>query len=144
MREAGIVSSFNRVLSTTASCYRATMPSRPCAHPTCPHYAIPTGKGRCQRHARQRDKQINRAGRSLYSTAKWKNTRKRKLFTQPICELQHPGCTQIAEEVHHRMALKDGGEPYSMDNLVSACKACHSKETRREQLGSPSGVGWPE
>jgi 5-methylcytosine-specific restriction endonuclease McrA len=61
-------------------------------------------------------------------------TRKAKLFANPLCALEHPGCLGIANEVHHRIAMEDGGAEHAMDNLVSACKPCHSRETRREQL----------
>jgi 5-methylcytosine-specific restriction endonuclease McrA len=29
--------------------------------------------------------------------------------------------------------MEDGGAEYALDNLVSTCKPCHSRETRREQ-----------
>ena len=61
-----------------------------------------------------------------------------KLFLNPLCELEHPGCLRIASEVHHRVAIEDGGDEYALDNLVSACKPCHSVETMREQRPPPS------
>ena len=61
-------------------------------------------------------------------------TRKRKLFLNPLCELQHACCTGLANEVHHQVALQDGGDIFSLANLVSACKPCHAVETSREQL----------
>ncbi|MGH3340572.1 MAG: HNH endonuclease signature motif containing protein [Propionibacteriaceae bacterium] len=39
----------------------------------------------------------------------------------------------MASEVHHRTAMEDGGAAYDFDNLLSTCKPCHSRETRREQ-----------
>jgi len=46
-----------------------------------------------------------------------------------IEEIPKPGLA----EVHHRIAMEDGGEEYAIDNLVSACKPCHSRETMRER-----------
>ena len=73
-----------------------------------------------------------RAGRHIYSTPQWRNTRKAKLGT--LCELNHEGCTRIAEEVHHIVSIGDGGALFELDNLQAVCKHCHSIETRREQL----------
>jgi 5-methylcytosine-specific restriction protein A len=46
-------------------------------------------------------------------------------------------CGRLAAEVHHRVPLEAGGAPYALDNLVSLCKPCHSRETLREGLRSP-------
>ena len=35
-------------------------------------------------------------------------------------------------EVHHRVALEDGGAPYDLANLVALCVPCHQKQTRRQ------------
>ena len=59
-------------------------------------------------------------------------TRKAKLFATQLCELEHPDCLQIASEVHHWVALEDGGAAYDLTNLVACWKPCHSRETMRE------------
>lgn len=106
---------------------------RPCLTPRCPEFAI--YRGRCAKHSTQRNRSLNRAGRQLYNSKRWKMTRRRKLNQDPLCELGHEGCLGLASEVHHAVALEDGGEPLAMSNLVSSCKPCHSRETRREQQG---------
>jgi 5-methylcytosine-specific restriction protein A len=70
----------------------------------------------------------------MYARKRWAMTRKAKLFANPLCELEHPGCLSIATEVHHRTAMEDGGPAYDLANLVSTCKPCHSTETRREVM----------
>jgi len=70
----------------------------------------------------------------MYASKRWAMHRRRKLFLNPLCELEYPGCLGIANEVHHRVAMEDGGDPWAMDNSVSTCKPCHSRETRREQV----------
>jgi len=75
----------------------------------------------------------------MYASKRWAMHRRRKLFLNPLCELEHAGCQGIANEVHHRIAMEDGGAKYALDNLVSTCKPCHSRETRREQLQRTEG-----
>jgi 5-methylcytosine-specific restriction enzyme A len=69
----------------------------------------------------------------MYARKRWTMTRKAKLFADPLCELKPPRLSRLATEVHHRVAMEDGGAEYAMDNLVSACKPCHSRETMRER-----------
>jgi 5-methylcytosine-specific restriction enzyme A len=115
-----------------------------CAEARCPD--PPVYRGRCQRHARQRDRQINRAGRAIYNTKRWKLTRRRKLTETPLCE-----CGAIATDVHHLQDIADGGDPWAMANLQSLCHSCHSKTTRAAQQPCPrchgattqGTVGWP-
>lgn len=52
------------------------------------------------------------------------------------CELRLPGCTGLAEHVHHRLGRKDGGRRGEMrerlngpGNLVDACAHCHGLVT---------------
>lgn len=106
----------------------------PCLEPGCPDYAA--YRGRCQRHRRQRERQINRKGRALYNTKRWAQTRKRKLYASPLCER----CGRVATDIHHRHGVANGN-PYALEGLEALCRSCHSKETRAEQT---SGVGWPE
>jgi 5-methylcytosine-specific restriction endonuclease McrA len=87
------------------------------------------------RSRREDAKQRNR----LYARKRWAMTRKEQLFQQSLCELEHPGCLGIANEVHHRVALQDGGDPYDLENLMRCCKPCHSVETMREQRRSGRG-----
>lgn len=120
------------------------MATRLCAEPRCPNPA--TGRGRCDAHRKTNERHRSRVRREdarernrFYARKRWAVTRNHKLFLAPLCELQHPGCEGIASEVHHRIAMEDGGAEYTLDNLVSACKPCHSRETRREQLQRVGG-----
>jgi 5-methylcytosine-specific restriction endonuclease McrA len=115
------------------------MPIKLCAEPGCPNPA--TAQGRCDEHRKAKERDRSRVRREqarernrMYARARWAATGRQKLFLNPLCELEHPGCLGIANEVHHEQAMEDGGEKYAMDNLVSTCKPCHSRETRREQL----------
>ena len=104
----------------------------------CPRPA--TKRGRCDECRRAKERDRSRARRAdarernrFYARRRWQITRRRKLSVDPLCELGYAGCLKIASEVHHRTAMQDGGAEYAMDNLISACKPCHSAETRREQ-----------
>jgi 5-methylcytosine-specific restriction protein A len=112
-------------------------PIRLCLEPRCPNPA--TAKGRCDEHRKTLERDRSRSRRAdarernrFYARKHWRMVRKAKLFANPLCELEHPGCLGIASEVHHRQAMEDGGAAYTPENLVSACKPCHSRETMRE------------
>jgi 5-methylcytosine-specific restriction protein A len=110
-----------------------------CLEPRCDNPA--TSRGRCDEHRRAQERERSRARRQqarernrFYARKHWAIVRRRKLTRDSLCALGHPGCLGIASEVHHKVAMEDGGAAYDMDNLVSVCKPCHSRETRREQL----------
>ena len=120
------------------------MPIRLCLEPRCPNPA--TKRGRCDEHRKARERDRSRARREdardrnrMYASKRWAMFRRRKLFLDPLCQLQHPGCKRIANEVHHKTAMEDGGERYSFENVISTCKPCHSRETRREQITRAGG-----
>ena len=120
------------------------MPIRLCLEAGCPNPAA--GRGRCDFHrkALERDRsrvrrEEGRARNRMYASKRWAMFRRHKLFLNPLCELEHPGCRGLANEVHHKVALEDGGAAYALDNLISTCKPCHSRETRLEQLARAGG-----
>jgi 5-methylcytosine-specific restriction protein A len=114
------------------------VPHRLCLEVRCPRPA--TAKGRCDEHRKAQERERSRVRRAegvernrFYARKHWRMVRKAKLFANPLCELEHPGCLGIASEVHHRVAMEDGGSEYGMENLISACKPCHSRVTMAEQ-----------
>jgi 5-methylcytosine-specific restriction endonuclease McrA len=66
----------------------------------------------------------------MYASKRWAMFRRAKLNRDPICEICDAA---LANEVHHKVAMEDGGAPYSFANVVSTCKPCHSRETMRER-----------
>lgn len=38
-------------------------------------------------------------------------------------------------ELHHLVALRDGGAKFARDNVELLCKSCHSRETMRAVVG---------
>lgn len=99
-------------------------PVRVCLKLRCPRPA--TYRGLCRVHARDRERRTNRVGYKLYRSKRWTNTRKRKLRETPLCER----CGQIGTDVHHRIDLADGGDPWDLAGLEVLCHSCHSRITR--------------
>ena len=105
-----------------------------CANPYCKEL-VETGKRFCPKHDAENkmhklrrnyeylrirsDKELQK----FYKSSEWKSLREKKLKANPNCEV----CGKPAQEVHHLVDLKDGGERLSMKNLVSLCKICHNK-----------------
>lgn len=103
------------------------MPSRLCLEPRCPDLA--SYRGRCRRHSREQERDINRTGKDIYSTKRWQILRRRRLFIDPLCP-----CGKIATDVDHIVPLPKG-KSYDLVNTQSLCKTCHSRKTRHEQKG---------
>lgn len=53
----------------------------------------------------------------------WHKLRNHFLRKHPLCNR----CNNIAEMVHHKIPIKNGGERLSIDNLESLCRKCHEK-----------------
>ena len=100
------------------------MPDAPATHST----------GRMRAAPRQPDNRPSAARRGY--DRRWQKVRALKLRMDPLCEgCKRAGRVTPANEVHHVVALADGGERLAMDNLESLCKPCHSRETGRERQG---------
>lgn len=65
--------------------------------------------------------------RSVHNTRRWRSLRAAFLRAHPLCAL----CSRPtpATEVDHIVAIRDGGAPWSWDNLQALCKPCHSRKT---------------
>lgn len=67
--------------------------------------------------------------KNIYNSARWQRVRALKLRECPLCEYCPPRRRKTATEVDHFIAIEDGGSPFDMANLRSACKPCHSQKT---------------
>ncbi len=72
--------------------------------------------------------------KDIYNSARWQRLRVVKLRTAPLCEYCPPNRRKTATEVDHFKAIEDGGDPFDMANLRSACKTCHSQKTARGEV----------
>lgn len=63
----------------------------------------------------------------------WYKVRKTYLMLHPLCEqCEKEGRLTLAKEVHHKIALRDGGSRLDPDNFMAVCRACHQKFTQEE------------
>src|SRR5215207_8086776 len=83
---------------------RGLTPIRLCLEARCPNPA--TARGRCDAHRKTLERDRSRARRAdarernrMYASKRWALFRRRKLFLNPLCELEHAGCQGIANEV---------------------------------------------
>lgn len=109
-------------------------PLKFCSVPGCPSMAKP-GRSRCDKHeaeafARTDAERPSAAVRGYDET--WRRVRAEKLRLDPACEL----CGGRADTVHHRVPIREGGARLDLDNLVSLCRACHSR-VHPEKGGHP-------
>jgi 5-methylcytosine-specific restriction protein A len=109
------------------------VPLRPCAEAGCPNPAR-RGRPRCEAHDKKRERERSArrrqdAARKPYTTGKWKHTARRVRFEQPLCVR----CGRIATDTDHVVPIRDGGAPYSLDNLQPLCRECHGLKSADEQ-----------
>ena len=111
-------------------------PIRLCLEFRCPNPA--TARGRCDEHRKARETERSRSRRAdardrnrMYASKRWAMFRRAKLNRDPFCQICD---ATLANEVHHKVAMEDGGAPYSFANVISTCKPCHSRATRAEQV----------
>ena len=108
-------------------------PKRPCSYPGCP---MLTDGRFCTEHQKQENKRYEKYDRlpevkKRYGRA-WKRIRDRHIAQHPLCEVcKKNGKLTPAEEVHHIVPLSRGGT-HENSNLMSLCKACHSKITAKD------------
>jgi hypothetical protein len=115
------------------------MARRICQEPYCPRDA--TSRGRCDECRKRYERERSRARRAragegrLYDKKRWHLTRRRYRFENPFCEHVENGkpCGRLAEHVHHRTDLADGGDPYNFENLQALCASHHSRITASRQ-----------
>lgn len=80
----------------------------------------------------------------IYASERWQRLRRYKLRRDPLCEYCPSDRRKVATQVDHFIALADGGSPWDMDNLRSACQSCHSQKTKRgERLHGCDVDGMP-
>lgn len=125
---------------------------KPCNHPACPNL-VPLRTRYCEAHATTHRKESDKAYDSfqrgndpclanaadIRSSQRWRNVRRYKLASNPLCEDPHGdhaklGQTVTAREVHHIVSLQtDPDLAYVMDNLMALCSRCHARLSQDER-----------
>ena len=104
-----------------------------------PYCNVKVKFGYCSMHEKSRKKMpraridTRTAHRRGYDPA-WNKVKNAYLAKHPYCE----NCHEPAEEVHHIIPIKDGGDRLSFSNLKAVCKVCHWRihdtiERRKQQ-----------
>ncbi|MYD85872.1 MAG: HNH endonuclease [Acidobacteria bacterium] len=68
-----------------------------------------------------------KATRKIYRSRRWAATR-REAIRRARYQCERCGSIGIRGgrlEVHHKVALSDGGDPFDLDNLRVLCRTCH-------------------
>jgi 5-methylcytosine-specific restriction enzyme A len=101
-----------------------------CSELGCPNLVK---SGRCAACQAKHRKSLNDTEwQKLYRCARWRRLRLQVIADQPFCEFKDPGCTLVADEVHHVVKRLDNlALFFERSNLKSACRSCHARRTRR-------------
>ena len=78
-----------------------------------------------------------------YATPRWKRLRVSILIRDGYScrgECAERGLTVAANEVHHVEPIRDGGDPWHRDNLISLCRECHRATHLAERPAEPPAV----
>ncbi|WP_319524664.1 HNH endonuclease signature motif containing protein [uncultured Desulfosarcina sp.] len=104
-------------------------PRRYCAKFPCSNLAEP-GSAYCRAH---KPKPAPKETDPFYSSTAWKRFRSWYRARHPLCEeCEKHGRIVPMAIVDHIVEIKDGGAPFSEDNVQSLCRSCHNKKTARE------------
>lgn len=78
--------------------------------------------------ARKRYESEARFAKSVYKNPLWRALQRELKNERVPCER----CgARMATELHHKIRLIDGGEPFNLDNLEKLCVRCHKAAHRR-------------
>jgi 5-methylcytosine-specific restriction enzyme A len=86
--------------------------------------------------ARQQQRKDSDARRGTSSErgydALWRSYRRAYLMRYPLCrDCMKQGRVVVATEVHHIVALRDGGDRLDAANCMPLCHSCHSTRTAK-------------
>lgn len=109
----------------------------PCRQFGCPNLTD-RRDGYCEEHAGERHRTYKQdrtdvEQQKLYQSARWRKVRAEKLAADPFCEVcarARPPRITAATIVHHKLPIKQGGDPFKRDNLESICASCHNMAER--------------
>lgn len=87
-------------------------------------------------------RKYDRTGAKLYKTPQWKAARLAAKRRDGWKCIKCGSRTRL--EVDHKIALRDGGDPFELRNLQTLCGSCHAKKTRVEIFGEidPERENW--
>ena len=131
---------------STGSCIICIISLAKCNRLGCLSKAI--GQGRCQDHGgiERSSKWVRSRGdhHKLYNNKKWATLRVHILHTYPLClRCKYYGYLKEAVDVDHIQAHKGNVDLfYSISNLQTLCRSCHSWKTQRENEDYNPELDW--
>lgn len=111
---------------------RGTRKYKVCPAADCPELVGPGEQ--CPRHPREAfggasGRRGVRHHVEVYSSPRWRALRRQVRREQPFCLC---GCNTVWTELDHVVAINDGGEPFSRENVEGRCRKSHAAKTSRE------------
>ncbi len=106
-------------------------PKIPCRSKGCPELVESGSGGYCKEHKRVHDSRYQKSRGDaaiikIYKSKSWETSRRNALYRDAgICVV----CGGPANMVDHIKEIKDGGEPFLLENLQSLCNRCHAIKT---------------
>lgn len=105
-----------RIMANRARKYCAVFPCKDLAEP---------GSSYCAGH---KPKPAPKERHAFYGTGRWRKFSEWYRRMHPLCErCEAAGRLVIADMVHHRIPLDQGGAELDPDNVESLCWSCHNK-----------------
>lgn len=98
-------------------------PKHPCSYPG---PATLTDAARCEQHRKQEQQEYDHRRKGdpfhrLYASKRWRRVREIKRAMDPLCErCNASGRIEAATEVHHRVTVRDGGDPFDVTGKGNA------------------------
>lgn len=97
---------------------------------------------RCELCEKERQKEYDVKKRDpnsakIYKSHRWKKVRNLIMRRDGgLCQqCKRDGRITLASVVDHIEELKDGGDPYALENLEALCHSCHTRKTAAKREG---------
>jgi 5-methylcytosine-specific restriction enzyme A len=111
--------------------------------PNAPAVACRCGALNCEKHsakANAKQADIFRRDdplRAIYRTKRWQRTRLFVIGRDPLCVIgkicvEQRGVRMPSSHADHVIAIRDGGDPWDVNNIQGACHGCHTWKTSLE------------
>ena len=89
------------------------------------------GEAYAKKRKKVQDRRYNEARPSrhgFYHSKSWREVRALYRRSHPLCEeCERQGRVVVADLVHHKVEISEGGAPLDLKNLESLCHACHNR-----------------
>ncbi|MFT7880894.1 MAG: HNH endonuclease signature motif containing protein [Sulfurimonas sp.] len=83
----------------------------------------------------------DKASTKIYNSRRWRDHTRPKVILRDNYRCVSCGCIgrSIDLIVDHIEEIKDGGDPYNMNNLQTLCRSCHNTKTEDQKRKRDNG-----